>query len=91
MDAYTEICSAIDSYREKVVALSHEIHEHPELKFQERFASELLTRAVRELGGQCIPRDSGSSVGSTDCIARGDAPDTLHHLAAHLCDWGRLG
>jgi amidohydrolase len=50
MDAYTEICSAIDSYREKVAALSHEIHEHPELKFQERFASELLTRAVRELG-----------------------------------------
>src|SRR5215472_12396184 len=50
MEAYTEICRAIDSYREKVAALSHEIHDHPELKFQEHFACESLARAVRELG-----------------------------------------
>src|SRR5689334_17692697 len=50
MEVYTEICRAIDSYRERVVSLSHEIHEHPELKFQEHFACDLLARAVRELG-----------------------------------------
>jgi amidohydrolase len=50
MEAFTEICRAIDSYREKVVALSHEIHEHPEPKFQEQFACGLLARAIRELG-----------------------------------------
>jgi metal-dependent amidase/aminoacylase/carboxypeptidase family protein len=31
MDAHAEIARAIDSYRDKVVALSHEIHERPEL------------------------------------------------------------
>jgi len=50
MEAYKEICSAIDSYREKVIALSHEIHEHPELKFREHFACDLLAGAIRELG-----------------------------------------
>ncbi len=50
MDAHAEIARAIDNYRDKVVALSHEIHEHPELKFQEHFAAGLLTKAATELG-----------------------------------------
>src|SRR5260370_27513039 len=50
MDAHAEIAHAIDNYRDKVVALSHEIHEHPELKFEEHFASDLLSKAATELG-----------------------------------------
>ena len=50
MDAHAEIARAIDNYRDKVVALSHEIHEHPELKFEEHFASGLLSKAATELG-----------------------------------------
>ena len=50
MDAHAEIARAIDSYRDKVVALSHEIHERPELKFQEHFAAGLLSKAAAELG-----------------------------------------
>src|SRR5260370_27649649 len=50
MDAHAEIARAIDNYRDKVVALSHEIHEHPELKFEEHFASDLLSNAATELG-----------------------------------------
>jgi amidohydrolase len=50
MDAHAEIARAIDNYRDKVVALSHEIHEHPELKFQEHFAAGVLTKAAVELG-----------------------------------------
>src|SRR5580693_4465452 len=50
MDAHAEIARAIDNYRDKVVALSHEIHEHPELKFQEVFAAGILTTAATELG-----------------------------------------
>jgi amidohydrolase len=50
MDAHAEIARAIDNYRDKVVALSHEIHEHPELKFEEHFAADLLTKAAAELG-----------------------------------------
>src|SRR6516162_10655851 len=50
MEAHNDICRAIDAYQAKVVALSHEIHEHPELRFREHFACELLSRAMRELG-----------------------------------------
>ena len=50
MDAHAEIARAIDSYRDKVVALSHEIHERPELRFQEHFAAGLLSKAATELG-----------------------------------------
>ncbi len=49
MEAHDEICRAIDSYQPKVVTLSHEIHEHPELKFREYFACDLLMRAIRDL------------------------------------------
>src|SRR2546430_56095 len=50
MEAQTEICLAIDAYGEKVISLSHQIHEHPELKFREHFACDLLTRAIRDIG-----------------------------------------
>jgi amidohydrolase len=50
MEAHNEICRAIDAYQPQVIALSHEIHEHPELKFREHLACELLTGAIRELG-----------------------------------------
>ncbi len=50
MDAHSGICRAIDDYREKVVALSHQIHEHPEPLFEERLAARLLSDAARELG-----------------------------------------
>jgi amidohydrolase len=52
MEAYTEICRAIDSYQQKAVSLSHEIHEHPELRFREHFACDLLAHSIRDLGLQ---------------------------------------
>jgi amidohydrolase len=59
MDAHAEIAGAIDNYRDKVVALSHEIHEHPELKFEEVFASDLLSKAASELGLEVERRVGG--------------------------------
>ena len=56
MDAHAEICRAIDQYKDKVVALSHQIHEKPELKFQEHFAAGLLSGAAREIG---LPVETG--------------------------------
>jgi amidohydrolase len=50
MDAHAEICRAIDQYQEQAVSISHQIHEKPELKFQEHFAAGLLSGAARELG-----------------------------------------
>jgi metal-dependent amidase/aminoacylase/carboxypeptidase family protein len=50
MDVYTEICRAIDSYQEKMVSLSHQIHDHPEPKFREHFACNLLTKCDSRSG-----------------------------------------
>jgi amidohydrolase len=50
MDAHSEICRAIDAYKDTVVALSRRIHRHPELKFEERFAAGLLAGAIADLG-----------------------------------------
>ena len=51
MDAHTEICRAMDSYRDKVVSLGHGDPEHPELKFREHFACDpALARNWRNLG-----------------------------------------
>ena len=47
---HNEIARAIDNYRETVVALSHEIHERPELKFAEKFAAAKLADAADALG-----------------------------------------
>ncbi|HVN27682.1 MAG TPA: M20 family metallopeptidase [Candidatus Binataceae bacterium] len=50
MDIHAEIGRAIDNYKDKAVSISHQIHEKPELKFQEHFAAGLLTEAAREIG-----------------------------------------
>ncbi|MGH9576870.1 MAG: hypothetical protein ACRD3R_05475, partial [Terriglobales bacterium] len=50
MDVRAEISRAIDGYKPTAVAVSHEIHQHPELKFEEKFAAGLLTKTVGELG-----------------------------------------
>jgi len=56
MDAHAEICRAIDQYKEKAVSISHQIHEKPELRFQEHFAAGLLSGAAREVG---LPVETG--------------------------------
>lgn len=43
-------CSVIDSISAELISVSHAIHEHPELAFEEKFASELLTRTVQGHG-----------------------------------------
>jgi len=74
MDAHSEISRAIDSYREIVTGLSHEIHGHPELKFEEHFASDLLARAVRELGLKVDTGVGGLKTAFRAEFGRGDGP-----------------
>jgi amidohydrolase len=50
MEAHKAICSAIDNFRETAVSVSHSIHERPELKFEEHFAAEQLSKAAAGLG-----------------------------------------
>src|SRR5438270_1093497 len=43
---------AIDRHREKLVALSHQIHDHPELAFAEKQSAAWLVEACQQLGWQ---------------------------------------
>lgn len=45
-----DVCAAIDAMRSELVAASHEIHAHPELAFEEKFAAALLTKTVENHG-----------------------------------------
>src|SRR5262245_42962645 len=45
-----DVCAAIDDMRGELIAVSHAIHAHPELAFEEKFAADLLTRTVENNG-----------------------------------------
>src|SRR5712691_10698481 len=45
---------AIDRHREKLVALSHQIHDHPELAFEEKQSAARLVEACQQLGWQAV-------------------------------------
>jgi amidohydrolase len=45
-----EVCTAIDALRGELVEASHAIHANPELAFEEKFASTLLTKTVEQHG-----------------------------------------
>ena len=50
MNVYDKISAAIDRYRDIAIGISRKIHSQPELKFQEQFATGLLTSAIADLG-----------------------------------------
>jgi len=45
-----DVVRAIDAMRGELIAASHAIHANPELAFEEKFASELLTKTVENHG-----------------------------------------
>src|SRR5262245_22777421 len=45
-----DVCNAIDAMRSELINVSHAIHARPELAFEEKFASDLLTRTVENHG-----------------------------------------
>ena len=45
-----DVCAAIDALAPEILAVSHEIHAHPELAFEEVRASRLLAETARKRG-----------------------------------------
>jgi amidohydrolase len=45
-----QIIHAIDAAAERLIAVSREIHDHPEPRFEEHFAAKTLTQALAEFG-----------------------------------------
>jgi amidohydrolase len=60
---------AIDTHRAELVALSHKIHGHPELAFEERQSVEWLMDACRKLGW-----NAKSGIGGLPTAWRADMP-----------------
>ncbi len=54
-DLKNEICRNIDAMRAALVAVSRDIHAHPELAFQEHYAHDLLTASLRDAGLKVTP------------------------------------
>src|SRR6201987_1634267 len=50
MAIHDEISRSIDRFKDRAIGLGRQIHAHPELKFEERFAAGLLTGALGEIG-----------------------------------------
>jgi metal-dependent amidase/aminoacylase/carboxypeptidase family protein len=46
MSVQDQILHAIDTAADRVIEASRQIHEHPELHFQEHFAAKTLTGAL---------------------------------------------
>ncbi|UCF09762.1 MAG: M20 family metallopeptidase [Candidatus Bipolaricaulota bacterium] len=49
-DLKERVCQAVDDIAAMLIEVSAAIHEHPELKFEETFASELLAGKLTEVG-----------------------------------------
>ncbi len=50
MAIHDDICRSIDRFKDQAIGLGRQIHAHPELRFEERFAAGLLTGALDEIG-----------------------------------------
>ena len=49
-EAKSTICSYIDDISDELIAVSHAIHENPELGYEEYFAHEQLTTVLMDKG-----------------------------------------
>lgn len=80
-----EACATIDTERDRLVEMSHAIHERPELGFEEHFAAATLVAAL-ERGGFAV--ESGAFGLETSFVGRaGDGPGP--HLVI-CCEYDAL-
>ncbi|MGH7906704.1 MAG: amidohydrolase [Candidatus Binataceae bacterium] len=79
---HNDICRTIDRYEETAVSISHRIHEHPELKFEETFAAGLLVEAARGLGISAEAGAGGLKTAFRGEFGRPDGP-TIAILAEY--------
>jgi amidohydrolase len=89
-----EACTAVDRMREELLRLSHAIHAHPELAFEERKACALLSDSLRgaglevEAGAFGLETAFSAEIGAGDAgcvaiLAEYDALPELGHACGH--------
>lgn len=52
--AANEITTKVDHLAERLIAISHAIHDHPELNYEEHFAHDTLVTAIRDLAPDAV-------------------------------------
>jgi amidohydrolase len=78
------VCAAVDRRREVLLSVSHDIHAHPELGYEERYAHDALT-AVLDAEGLAPARHAHDLETAFRVDAGTDGP-----LAAVLCEYDAL-
>src|SRR5918995_792474 len=92
-DAKARLAAEVDRRRELLLDVSHQIHAHPELGYEERFAHDLLTR-VLEQEGLAVTRSARgidtafeATAGATDpsvaVVCEYDALPGIGHACGH--------
>lgn len=89
-----EVCNIIDGMRSELISASHAIHANPELAFEERFASDLLTKTLEshdlpvDRGAYGLPTAYASAFGKTSgpvlsILSEYDALPGIGHACGH--------
>src|ERR687897_632661 len=92
-DAKARLAAEVDRRRELLLDVSHQIHAHPELGYEERFAHDLLTR-VLEQEGLAVTRSArgidtafeataGATEPSVAVVCEYDALPGIGHACGH--------
>lgn len=74
MPIHDEICRSIERFKDKAIGLGRQIHAHPELKFEERFAAGLLAGALGEIGVEVERGVAGLETAFRAEVAKSDKP-----------------
>ncbi len=88
-----EVCDAIDALASEILSVSHEIHAHPELAFEEVRASRLLAETASKRGldaklgvfglETAIAADFGASGPTVALLSEYDALPGIGHACGH--------
>jgi len=88
-----QVCAQVDALAGELLGLSHAIHAHPELSFEERYAAEHLTGHLRDAGlaveapayGQAtgFAADFGPEGSRVALLAEYDALPEIGHACGH--------
>jgi len=79
------VIAEIDRRADDLIRVSREIHAHPELCYEERFAHDVLTAAITDAGLPVTAHAYGLDTAFVSVVGSGDGP-----LVAVLCEYDAL-
>jgi amidohydrolase len=88
-DVKQRLAAEVDRRRELLIDVSHQVHAHPELNYEEHFAHELLTQ-VLEAEGLPVVRHAGGLTTAFRADAGTGGPDGAGTTVAVLCEYDAL-